>query len=212
MTLSRMIVVLRQIGFSSVFETTYFLGGFIRSPNGSPGGMGSNASACVTYVRRPSRNASVSFISATKLLPMSSCQYGIVQPPCSNPPSRSSSLPPGACITPSSVTNSDTISFRMETVPVMSLDRYAELAVRGTLPAFAWAFTRTSNEHARDRHGRDVRQISHYFTGIPPRAHGPKLRRAHTTQGPDDAAPIRRRARTTQGPDDAGPRRRRTQT
>src|SRR5688572_26921482 len=111
MTLSRMIVVLRQTGFSSVLETTYFFGGFIRSPNGSPGGSGSNASACVTYVRRPSRNASVSFISATKLLPMSSCQYGIVQPPCSNPPSRSSSFPPGACITPSSVTNSETTSF-----------------------------------------------------------------------------------------------------
>src|SRR3712207_5464259 len=42
---------------------------------------------------------------------MSSCQYGSVQPPCSNPPSRSSSLPPGACITPSRVTNSETISF-----------------------------------------------------------------------------------------------------
>src|SRR5260370_41904105 len=35
-------------------------------------------------------------------------------PPCSNPPSRSSSLPPGACITPSNVMNSDTISFRIE--------------------------------------------------------------------------------------------------
>jgi len=29
---------------------------------------------------------------------MSSCQYGTVHPPCSNPPSRSSSLPPGAWI------------------------------------------------------------------------------------------------------------------
>src|SRR5918996_384486 len=38
----------------------------------------------------------------------------MVQPPCSKPPSRSSSLPPGACITPSSDTNSLTISFLIE--------------------------------------------------------------------------------------------------
>src|SRR5216117_1586327 len=38
-----MIVVLRQVGSFSVFETTYFLGAFITSPNGSPGCMGSNA-------------------------------------------------------------------------------------------------------------------------------------------------------------------------
>src|SRR5690606_35933201 len=44
---------------------------------------------------------------------MSSCQYGNVQPPCANPPSRSSSSAPGACITPSNVTNSETISFLM---------------------------------------------------------------------------------------------------
>src|SRR5690349_22193379 len=44
---------------------------------------------------------------------MSSCQYGHVHPPCLNPPSVSSSFPPGACITPSSETNSETISFLM---------------------------------------------------------------------------------------------------
>ena len=74
MTLSRMIVVLRQIGFLSVFDTTYFFGAFIMSPKKSPAGMGSNASACVTYVRRPSRKASTFAIRAPKLLPMSSCQ------------------------------------------------------------------------------------------------------------------------------------------
>ena len=42
---------------------------------------------------------------------MSSCQNGIVQPPCSNPPSRSSSSPPGACMTPSRDMNSETMSF-----------------------------------------------------------------------------------------------------
>ena len=41
-TLSRMIVVLRQIGSSSVLDTTYFFGAFIMSPKKSPAGMGSN--------------------------------------------------------------------------------------------------------------------------------------------------------------------------
>ena len=44
-TLSRMMVVSRQMGFDSVRDTTYFFGAFMRSPNGSPGGIGSNASA-----------------------------------------------------------------------------------------------------------------------------------------------------------------------
>jgi len=39
---------LRQIGWSSVLDTTYFAGVFIISPNGSPAGIGSNASAWVT--------------------------------------------------------------------------------------------------------------------------------------------------------------------
>src|SRR3954469_2270018 len=42
---------------------------------------------------------------------MSSCQYGQVHPPYSNPPSVSSSFPPGAWITPSRVMNSETMSF-----------------------------------------------------------------------------------------------------
>jgi hypothetical protein len=48
MTLSLMMVVFRQIGFLSVFDTTYFFGAFITSPKGFPGSIGSNASACVT--------------------------------------------------------------------------------------------------------------------------------------------------------------------
>ena len=108
-----MIVVLRHVGFSSVRDTTYFFGAFIMSPNGSPAGIGSNAPACVRYVRRPSRNASTSVIMAPKLSPIESCQYGHVHPPCLNPPSRSSSFPPGAWMTPSIDTNSDTMSFLM---------------------------------------------------------------------------------------------------
>src|SRR5688572_23827569 len=83
------------------------------SPNGSPGGIGSKAFAWVTYVFRPSRIASTVPMMAPNALPMSSCQYGIVQPPYLNPPSVSSSAPPGAWITPSRDRNSETISFRM---------------------------------------------------------------------------------------------------
>src|SRR5687768_2298173 len=54
---------------------------------------------------------------------MSSCQYGMVQPPCSKPPSRSSSFPPGACTTPSRVMNSETMSFRMTFSPYLDDDR-----------------------------------------------------------------------------------------
>jgi hypothetical protein len=44
-TLSRMIVVLRQMGFLRLFDTTYFAGAFIMSPKRSPGFIGSNAFA-----------------------------------------------------------------------------------------------------------------------------------------------------------------------
>src|SRR5213596_3454023 len=43
----------------------------------------------------------------------SSSSKGICQPPCLKPPSVSSSGPPGACMTPSRVTNSLTMSWPM---------------------------------------------------------------------------------------------------
>jgi len=43
-----MIVVLRQIGFSRVFETTYFAGGFIMSPKGCQASSARNAFAWET--------------------------------------------------------------------------------------------------------------------------------------------------------------------
>ena len=46
-------------------------------------------------------------------LPDSSSSSGACHPPCVKPPSRSSSGPPGACATPSSVTNSVTMSLPM---------------------------------------------------------------------------------------------------
>src|SRR5206468_4069634 len=46
-------------------------------------------------------------------LPDSSSSSGACHPPCAKPLSRSSSGPPGACATPSSVTNSVTTSLPM---------------------------------------------------------------------------------------------------
>src|SRR5689334_20829539 len=96
-----------------VVETTYFCRPFNRPANGSSAGAGSNASACPCHVLRPSRRVSALLISSNIVAPISSCQYGIVQPPCANPPSVSSSAPPGACMTPSSETNSATVNFLM---------------------------------------------------------------------------------------------------
>src|SRR5215510_4780348 len=56
---------------------------------------------------------------------MSSCQYGCVHPPWAKPPSLSSSAPPGAWITPSNETNSETTILRM----VISLSSAARHAV-----------------------------------------------------------------------------------
>src|SRR5258708_5035119 len=46
-------------------------------------------------------------------LPDCGSATGACHPPCGKPPSRSSSGPPGACATPSSVTNSVTMSLPM---------------------------------------------------------------------------------------------------
>src|SRR6187551_1252215 len=47
-------------------------------------------------------------------LPVSSSAYGTLQPPCLNPPRRSSSGRPGACMTPSRVTLLNTTIFVIE--------------------------------------------------------------------------------------------------
>src|SRR5688572_8042835 len=65
---------------------------------------------------------------------MSSCQYGCVQPPWAKPPSVSSSAPPGACMTPSNETNSDTTILRM-VISLLSADpRAAPIESTGAPP------------------------------------------------------------------------------
>ena len=55
---------------------TYVIHGnaFEPMPEGDPFGDMMNAPAWISYVRRPSRNASVSCMSVKNVLPMSSCQ------------------------------------------------------------------------------------------------------------------------------------------
>src|SRR5881628_1205028 len=67
--------------------------------------------AKISYVRRPSSRESDCSVCSTMSFPIISSQYLTDQPPCSKPPSRSSSGPPGACITPSIVRNVPTTSF-----------------------------------------------------------------------------------------------------
>jgi hypothetical protein len=49
--------------------------------------------------------------------PVSSSKCGTSQPPRSNPPLRSSSAPPGPCITPSTDTNVVVVSFMVPILP-----------------------------------------------------------------------------------------------
>jgi hypothetical protein len=101
-----MIVVLCQSAELSVVEATYL--GSVLSPlaTGSSGSVTFGQKAAkMSYVRRPSRNASA--LSNTSIMnrPVSSSKCGTSQPPRSNPPLRSSSGPPGPCMTPSTDRN-----------------------------------------------------------------------------------------------------------
>src|SRR4051794_8295060 len=63
-------------------------------------------------VRRPNTSASAELMPSPMTAPMTSgSKYGIDQPPFVKPPSVSSSGPPGACITPSRLMNSLTMTF-----------------------------------------------------------------------------------------------------
>ena len=103
-------VVFSQVRSSSlsVADTTCFEMAFIRSANGSPARSG-HAAAIVCHVRRPNSNASALVSASVKAPPTTSgSKNGCDQPPCAKPPSVSSSGPPGACTTPSTLMNSMT--------------------------------------------------------------------------------------------------------
>lgn len=97
---------------ASVADTTYLRMEFIRSAKGSPARSG-HAAAIICQVRRPYSSASALFSAASQAPPTTSgSKNGCVQPPWANPPSVSSSGPPGACTTPSRLMNSQ-ITMRM---------------------------------------------------------------------------------------------------
>src|SRR5204862_6647703 len=96
-------------------DTTYFGTLFLHSVNGSsspvrPG----HAPALTLHVRAPWRMASVCSMAPPMKPPMiSGSKNGPDHPPCWNPPSVSSSAPPGACTMPSRLMNS-LITIRMQ--------------------------------------------------------------------------------------------------
>ena len=113
-SLPRMMVVGVQLSSASesVSDTTYFWMLFIQSAKGSPARSG-QAPAITFQVRRPWRSASVRPDISPIAAPMTSgSKNRIDQPPWRNPPSVSSSGPPGACTTPSRLMNS-LITIRM---------------------------------------------------------------------------------------------------
>src|SRR5260370_17659775 len=93
-----------------VFEATYLVAGL------TPGHM----SACcgqygaqISKVLRPNNRSNGMFICLFMTVPITSSEYGACHPPYAKPPLVSSSGPPPACMTPSRVMNSSTITFLM---------------------------------------------------------------------------------------------------
>jgi len=142
-----MIVAGPQSARSIVVETTYLGSVFSRDATGSSlSGKLGQLPAKISYVRRPSRKQSALPNASLITSPMSSLKYGKPHPPCSNPPSRSSSGPPGACMTPSSVRKVAIVR-----VPIRSL-----LVSGGTgvpLVLTTNATTRIDNVHPRNSRG-----------------------------------------------------------
>src|SRR3954452_17671158 len=96
-----------------VRDATYLCMLFIRSVNGFSGSAVGQYDAKMSYVLRPSSIASECSYQPAMAVPTSSSATGFCQPPCSKPLSASSSGPPGACMTPSSVRNVQTMILRM---------------------------------------------------------------------------------------------------
>src|SRR6266705_5715993 len=97
-----------------VRDATYFRMLFSFDATGSFGSVTrGQCAAKISYVLRPSSSASGCSVCSTMSLPIMSSQYLTDHPPCSKPPSRSSSGPPPACITPSIVRKVPTTSFLM---------------------------------------------------------------------------------------------------
>src|SRR5512141_2220870 len=93
-----------------VFEATYLVAEL------TPG----HASACcgqygahISKVLRPNNRSNGMFICRLRTVPRVASEYGAIHPPYAKPPLVSSSGPPGACMTPSRVMCSSTITLLM---------------------------------------------------------------------------------------------------
>src|SRR4029077_7511646 len=92
--------------------------------------------AQISKVFRPSNKSNGMFICFFMAVEEAASECGLVHPPYLKSPLVSSSGPPGACMTPSSETNSSTITFLMNS-PVTVFGRLG-----------CWAFTRSTNDRA----------------------------------------------------------------
>src|SRR5260370_10576445 len=93
-----------------VVEATYSVAGL--TPGHMSAWCGQN-SAQISKVLRPNNRSNGILICLFMTVPITSSEYGACHPPYLKPPLVSSSGPPPACMTPSRVTNSSTITFLM---------------------------------------------------------------------------------------------------
>src|SRR5439155_15822358 len=156
--------------------TTYFVARLMASPVGSVA-FGQKP-AKMSYVFRPRSRSKGWPICSPIAWPTASSKRGIDHPPYLKPPLESSSGPPGACITPSSVTNVRTISFLMFYVSLLvrnvcqsRLRGRRKLIGRGLLMGLRLA----SKPHFAEEERSDQRQYQH-GSGI----------EEHVVQGPSE--------------------------
>src|SRR5579859_16534 len=93
-----------------VFEATYLVAGL--TPGQMSAWCGQNGNQ-ISKVLRPNNRSNGMFICLFMVAPRTSSEKGACHPPYAKPPLVSSSGPPPACMTPSRVINSSTITFLM---------------------------------------------------------------------------------------------------
>src|ERR1041385_5224209 len=93
-----------------VFEATYLVA--VAEPGHSSAWCGQNP-VQISKVLRPNNRSNGRLICLFMVAPITSSEYGACHPPYTKPPLVSSSGPPTACMKPSRVINSSTITFFM---------------------------------------------------------------------------------------------------
>src|SRR5271165_1381714 len=96
-----------------VFEATYLVAGLTAGHRSACCGQNG---AQISKVLRPNNRSNGIFICLFMAAPRTSSSYGATHPPYAKPPLVSSSGPPPACMTPSRVTNSSTITFLITSI------------------------------------------------------------------------------------------------